>query len=427
MSPPPTSPPPRRAAFAFVFVTVLLDMLALGAIVPVLPGLIASFYGGDVSWAARVYGLFGTVFALMQFVASPVLGALSDRVGRRPVILLSNLGLGLDYILMALAPTVLWLFVGRVISGITAASVSTAFAYIADSTPPERRARAFGLIGAAFGVGFVVGPALGGYFGSFDPRLPFWIAAALSLLNAAYGFFVLPESLPPGQRTAFRWRKANPLGSLTFLRAHRALLGLGSVSFLGSLAHGVLPSVFVLYAGHRHGWDERVIGLTLAGVGACSMVVQGGLVGPAVRRFGEVRTLLVGLSCGALGMAIYGLAPSERVFWIGVPVMALWGLAGPSTQALMSRRVSPGAQGQLQGANGSLMGLANLISPWLFTGVFALFISERAPLQLPGAPFLLAAALLLLAAGVAAVAVRRAGPAAGAGVQPHEGAPAASR
>ena len=232
-----TSSPHRRAAFAFVFITVLLDMFALGVIIPVLPNLIEDFMGGNTAKAATIYGIFGTVWALMQFICSPILGTLSDRFGRRKVILLSNVGLGLDYVLMALAPTIGWLFVGRVISGITAASVSTAGAYIADVTPPEQRAAKFGLLGAAFGFGFVVGPALGGVLGDIDPRLPFWVAAGFSLANAMYGLFVLPESLPVEKRSAFSWRKANPIGALRLLRSHRELWGLASVGFLSNLAH----------------------------------------------------------------------------------------------------------------------------------------------------------------------------------------------
>ena len=241
----------NRAAQAFIFVTVALDVLAMGIVIPVLPKLVEAFLGGNTARAAEVFGVFGTVWSLMQFVCSPVLGVLSDRFGRRPVILLSNFGLGFDYILMALAPTVRWLFVGRVISGITGASFTTAGAYIADVTPPEKRAAGFGMIGAAWGLGFVLGPALGGLLGEVSPRLPFWVAAGMTLLNAMYGLFVLPESLPPERRRAFSWRRANPVGSLTLLRSHHELFGLAGVNILYFLAHQALPSVFVLYTGYR--------------------------------------------------------------------------------------------------------------------------------------------------------------------------------
>ncbi|MGH6931793.1 MAG: TCR/Tet family MFS transporter [Dongiaceae bacterium] len=388
---------PRRAALAFIFITVMLDMLALGMIIPVLPRLVMDFVGGDTASASKIYGLFGTAWALMQFLFQPLAGALSDRVGRRPVVLLSNLGLGLDYVLMALAPNLIWLFIGRIISGITAASFSTAGAYIADVMPPEKRAGGFGMIGAAFGIGFVLGPAFGGLLGGMDPRLPFWVAAGFSLANLLYGYFILPESLPRERRASLTLGRANPLGSLKLLRRHRELLGLALVHFLYNLAHHSLPSVFVLYAFYRYGWDERIVGLTLAGVGVCAMVVQGGMIRPVVTWIGERWTLLFGLLFGAAGFAIYGLAESGLVFWIGVPVMSLWGLSSPAAQAIMTRRVQPTEQGQLQGALSSIMGITGLIGPGLFTFAFAQFIGPEADWHLPGAPFLLAAALLIAA------------------------------
>ena len=390
----------RRPALIFIFVTVLLDMLALGMMIPVLPKLVVAFQAGDSAAAAETFGLFGTVWALMQFVCSPIQGALSDRFGRRPVILLSNLGLGLDYVLMALAPNLGVLLIGRVISGICAASISTSFAYIADVMPPDKRAGGFGIVGTAFGVGFVLGPAVGGLIGGIDLRLPFWGAAGLSLLNFLYGLLILPESLPIERRVPFAWRRANPVGALILLRAHRRLLGMAGVSFLQNLAHIALPSVFVLYASYRYGWDERAVGLALAAVGVCSAIVQGGLVRPIVARAGERRAMLIGLGFGALGFAIYGAAPTGALFCIGVPVMALWGLTGPSIQALMTRRVSPSEQGRLQGALSSLQGVAGLLGPGLFTLTFARAIAAGGSWQLPGAPFLLAA--LLLAAGMIA-------------------------
>jgi DHA1 family tetracycline resistance protein-like MFS transporter len=393
--------PPRRAAVAFIFVTIVLDMLALGMVIPVLPKLVEGFLSGDTVRASQMFGLFATAWALMQFLFSPVLGALSDRYGRRPVVLLSNFGLGLDYILMALAPNIAWLFVGRVISGITAASIATSFAYIADVTPPEKRAARFGLMGAAFGLGFILGPALGGVIGAFDPRAPFWVAAALSLINAMYGLFVLPESLPKERRAAFEWRRANPVGSLILLRSHPELMGLAAVNFLANLAHVVLPTVTVLYATWRYGWDNSVMGLTLAAVGACSVVVQGGVIGPFVKRFGERAALIVGLLAGAAGFAIYGLAETAAAFWAGIPVMAIWGLSGAAVQGLMTRRVSPSEQGRLQGANASVQGIANLIGPEIFALTFAYAIGGGRHWQLPGAPFLLAALMLVAAAVLA--------------------------
>ena len=393
---------PRRAAVAFIFVTILLDMFALGVIMPVLPKLVESFLDNDTASAARVFGLFGTAWALMQFFFSPILGALSDRFGRRPVVLLSNFGLALDYVLMALAPSLMWLFVGRLISGITSASISTAFAYIADITPPQRRAAVFGKVGAAFGAGFILGPAIGGLLGGMDPRLPFWVAAGLSFANTLYGLLILPESLAKELRTPFRWRSANPVGALKLLRSNGVLAGLSVVNFIAQLAHVVLPSTFVLYATFRYGWDQKTVGLTLAMVGICAMVVQGAAIGPMVKRFGERNALLLGLGCGAVGFLIFGVAPTGRLFWLGIPVMALWGVAGAATQGLMTQLVSPDQQGQLQGATTSVQSVSQLVGPFLFTLTFAYFIGSRAPLIMPGAPFLLACALLVLALVIAA-------------------------
>ena len=397
----PTAPGPRRAAFAFVFVTVLLDMFAIGIIIPVLPKLVEDFMGGNTARAAIVYGVFGTAWALMQFLFSPMLGSLSDRFGRRPIILLSNFGLGLDYILMALAPSIRWLFVGRVISGITAASVSTAGAYIADVTPPAERAAKFGLLGAAFGAGFVIGPALGGVLGGISPRLPFWVAAGLSLANGMYGLFVLPESLKREQRMPFSWRKANPVGALKLLRSHHELWGLAGVTFLSNLAHVALPSVAVLYMSYRYNWDINQVGLLLAGVGVCSIIVQGFLVGRVVKAIGERQTILVGLVSGAIGFTIQAMAPNGAVYAVGVVVMSLWGLMGPALQGWMTRLVSPSEQGQLQGANSSLLGISALIGPMLFTYTFSTFIAAHRDWHLPGAPFLLSAILLVSSLAVA--------------------------
>jgi DHA1 family tetracycline resistance protein-like MFS transporter len=387
----------RGAALVFIFITVVVDVLALGIIIPVLPKLVEGFLGGDTAQAAKIFGLFGTVWALMQFIFSPVLGALSDRFGRRPVILISCFGLGLDYIFMALAPTLWWLFAGRVISGITAASYPTAGAYIADVTPPEKRAAGFGMIGAAWGVGFVMGPALGGLLGDVNPRLPFWAAAGLTLLNALYGLFVLPESLAPESRKAFSWRRANPVGSLALLRSHPELLGLSSVNFIYMLAHQVLPSVFVLYAGFRYGWDAPTTGLTLTVVGIFNIIVQAGLVKRIVTRFGERRALLAGLVCGGVGFAIFGLAPTGGAFLGALPIFAFMGLFGPAAQGLMTRHVGPSEQGQLQGANSSIIGITGLIGPGLFTLTFASFIGPHRDWRLPGAPFLLATLLMAMA------------------------------
>jgi DHA1 family tetracycline resistance protein-like MFS transporter len=400
------SHPPRRAAIVFIFVTVVMDVVAMGIVIPVLPKLIESFEGGDTSSAARTYGIFMTAWGLMQFLFMPVIGALSDRFGRRPVILVSCFGLGCDYFLMALAPSLEWLFVGRVINGITAASFGTAYAYIADVAPPESRAASFGVVGAGFGLGFVLGPALGGLLGQVDPRLPFWAAGFMAILSAMYGYFILPESLPKDKRAPFKWKKANPVGSLVLLRSHPELSGLAVALFLAQFAHVVLPSVTVLYMSYRYGWSELQVGLALAAVGLSSMIVQGALVKPIVKRIGERRALVVGLAFGAAGFAIYGLAPRGDIFLIGIPVMGLWGLFTPALLALMTRHVSASEQGQLQGANSSLAAIAGLFGPATFSLVFASFIGARATLHLPGAPYLLACVLLLASGAIAWAATR---------------------
>ncbi|HKP93124.1 MAG TPA: TCR/Tet family MFS transporter [Chthoniobacterales bacterium] len=390
----------RKAAVIFIFITVMLDMLALGLIMPVLPKLVLNFLGNDAPKAAKVFGIFGTVFALMQFLFSPMLGVLSDRFGRRPIVLLSNLGLGLDYVVMALAPTLGWLFVGRAISGITAASINTGTAYVADVVEPEKRAGAFGMIGAAFGVGFVLGPALGGLLGNSDPRLPFWVAAGLSLANALYGFFVLPESLPLERRKPFTLRRANPVGSLVLLRSHPELFRLATILFIGYVAHEVF-NVWALYTIFRYAWREGTVGLSLALVGLCSIVILIWIVPAMVSNFGERRTFYIGQFFGALGMVFAGLAWTGLFFFLSIPVMMLWTISTPAAQGMMTRRVSESEQGELQGAIGSLCSLAWIIGPGVFTFTFAYFIDPQRGWQAPGAPWYLGAFLLFIAMAMA--------------------------
>jgi DHA1 family tetracycline resistance protein-like MFS transporter len=397
----------RPAALGFIFVTVLLDLLAFGIVIPVLPRIVQSLLAGNTMRAALVLGIFSTAWAAMQFVFSPLLGALSDAFGRRPVILISLLGLGLDYMVIALAPSLAWLFVGRILSGITAASFTTASAYIADVTAPEQRAAGYGMLGAAFGLGFVLGPALGGVLGSIEPRLPFWVAATLCLLNAAYGAFVLPESLPRAQRVPLTIARANPFGALSLLRARRGLSGVAAVAFLFYLANEVLPAVFVLYAGFRYGWSEIEVGAALALMGVAGVIVQGGLTGPVIRRLGERRTLFIGLALGAAGFATYGLARSGPMFLLGIPLMALWGLAGPAAQSIMTQSVAASEQGRLQGALNAVRGVSGLIGPGLFALLFAASIHTGSGWQYPGAAFLLAAALLAAASFFAWSVTRR--------------------
>jgi DHA1 family tetracycline resistance protein-like MFS transporter len=380
---------------------VALDMLALGVMVPVMPKLVIQLEGGDIALAAGATGVFSVAWNAMQFLFSPLLGAASDRFGRRPIVLLSNLGLGLDYVLMALAPNLGWLFAGRVISGITAASFSTATAYIADVSTEEQRASRLGMVGAAFGLGFIVGPAVGGFLGDISLRLPFWVAAGLSLANAAYGFFILPESLPPERRGKLDWSKANPLGSLDLLRSEPVLLGLSLVIFLDYFAHESLPSCFVVYTDYRYHWSAREVGLVLAVVGVTTTIVQAVLVGPAVRALGERAALLVGQTFGAIGFAFYGAASTGKGFVSGVVLASLWGLAAPAMQSLMTRRVDPTHQGRLQGALSSLRGIGGMVAPVVFTQAFATAIRPDSPFPVPGAPYLLASAMVIASVAVA--------------------------
>jgi len=397
----------RRAALVFVFVTVTIDILAFGVIIPVLPHLIQQMVGGSIAAASVWSGIFSTVFALTQFVSTPIQGALSDRFGRRPVILISCFGLGLDFMLMALAQTLPLLFIGRIISGITASSFSTANAYIADVTPPEKRGAAFGMLGAAFGIGFVIGPAVGSLLSTFGTRAPFWGASALAVCNVLYGLFVLPESLKPEDRTpTFEWRTATPWGSILNLRRYPHVFGLAIVNFLDNTAHYVLPSTFVLYADYRYHWGERTVGYVLAAVGVCSAIVQAVLAGPVMKRLGERRTLIVGMTFGVVGFAIYGAASTGLGFMIGIPIMSLWGLAAPASQALMSRQVNASEQGRLQGAIASLGSLAGIFAPFVFASLFAAVIGTHADLQQPGAAFYLSALLVFAATVVAWSATR---------------------
>ncbi|MGO1003520.1 TCR/Tet family MFS transporter [Lysobacter sp. CA196] len=385
----------RRAALVFIFITVLIDVLSFGLIIPVLPHLIEGFVGGDTAKAAYWVGLFATVFALIQFVFSPIQGSLSDRYGRRPVILISCLGLGLDFILMAVANTLPLLLIGRIISGITAASFTTANAYVADVTPPEQRAKSFGLIGAAFGVGFVIGPVLGSQLGAIDMRLPFWFAAGLALLNFMYGWFVLPESLPPEKRTArFDWAHANPFGSLMLLKRYPQVFGLAAVVFIANMAHYVYPSIFVLFAGYQYQWGLDKVGWVLAVVGVFNIIVNVALIGRMVAWLGERRTLLFGLACGVIGFIVYGSADTGTIFLLGLPISALWAMAAPATQALVTRQVGAHEQGRIQGALMSLVSLAGVVGPAIFASSFGYFIGKSAPIHLPGAPWYIAAALL---------------------------------
>jgi MFS transporter, DHA1 family, tetracycline resistance protein len=385
----------RKPALVFIFITLFLDVLGIGLIVPILPKLIEDFEGGDVARAAGTAGLLMALYSLMQFLFSPLIGSLSDRFGRRPVILASLLGSGLDYILLALAPSLSWFVIGRIISGFMGASFTAGAAYIADVSPPEKRAQSMGIIGAAFGLGFIAGPAIGGLLGHYGLRVPFWVAAALTLVNWLYGLFVLPESLQPENRRAFSWSRANPLGALAALRQYPVVLGLAGVWFLLSLAHQVLPSTWVLYTGHR--WGTRETGLSLALVGVMAAVVQGGLTRRIIPWLGERRAVIYGILIGAAGFIGYGLATSGWMIYVIIVLASVAGIQNPAVQGIISNSVAANEQGAVQGALTSLASVAGILGPPLVTGMFGYFISPQAPANLPGAAFFLCALLQLLA------------------------------
>ena len=396
----------------FILITVFIDVLGIGIIVPILPELIKEFTGGSTALAGRWFGVLAATYAVTQFFFAPVLGALSDRVGRRPVILIALFGLGIDYIIMGLAPSIGWLFVGRLVAGVMGASITTANAYIADVSEPEVRARNFGFVGVAFGLGFIFGPAIGGLLGGIDLRLPFFAAAGLALVNALYGIFVLPESLPPEKRDAFRWEKANPVGSLAVLRSYPLVAGLAVSFVFVILAQRGLETVWVLYTGHKFGWDELANGLSLALVGLMAVIVQGGLVQPVIKRIGERRAVRGGLVVAVFTYLGYGLATQGWMLIAFIIFGSIGGIAGPALQSLVAGAVEPRDQGKVQGGLQSLMSLTSILSPLIFTaGLFSYFTSATAPVQLPGAPFLLGA-VMYAAAFVVVVRLFRRIPAA---------------
>ncbi len=391
----------RNAAIGFIFVTILLDVIGFGIIIPVMPKLISDLKQVDISTAAK-YGSYLTVaYAVTQFVFAPILGNLSDKYGRRPVLLFSLFGFGIDYLFLALAPTYGWLFLGRVIAGITGASFSTAAAYIADISLPENRAKNFGMIGAAFGLGFIIGPLLGGLLSSFGQRIPFYAAAALALLNWAYGFFVLPESLAKENRRAFNWKRANPVGTLMHLRKFPSVTGLiVSVLLLQIAAHAVMSN-WNYFTIHRFSWNEKMVGISLAVVGILVAAVQGGLTRFINPKIGNEKSLYAGLILYSTGMLLFGLANVSWMMFVFLIPYCLGGIAQPAIQAIMAGKVPPNAQGELQGALTSLMSLAAIIGPLIMNNLFFYFTHSEAPVYLPGAPFFLGALLMGASAVIA--------------------------
>ena len=386
---------PGKRALVFVLVTVLLDTMGFGVIIPVTPELIMELTGEGLSRAAVYGGWLGFIYAALQFLFAPILGNLSDRFGRRPVLLYAVASLGIDYIVMGLAPTIRWLFISRAVAGIAGASFTPAHAYIADVSPPEKRAQSFGMMGAAFGAGFILGPALGGLLGELGPRAPFFAAAGLSLLNFIYGYFVLPETLDPSRRRSFDWRRANPVGTLIQIRKHPVVLGLLAVVFLWQIAHQVMPSTWSFYTMYKFGWTGALVGGSLAFVGAIMVLGQSTLPRVVIPRLGERRTAMIALAVGGLGYAGYAFASQGWMMFAWLITWLLGALTMPSIQALMSHRVAADSQGELQGAVGSLHSLSAIIAPPLMTQMFRFFTADDAPIHFPGAPFLLSSGLAL--------------------------------
>lgn len=401
---------PQTPAIGFIFVTFVLGVLGFGLLIPVLPNLVTQFQGGDVALGAHAFGALIGCFALTQFFCAPILGALSDRFGRRRVILLALAGTSIDYVVMGLAPSLPWLFVARIISGMTAGMVAAGYAYVADVTPPDRRAQNFGLLGAAFGLGFVIGPAVGGLLGAINLRLPFFAAAGLAALNWLYGAFVLPESLAPENRRPFSWKRANPIGALLALKKLPAVRPLITAGFLAMLAKLAIQSGWVLYTGYRYGWSTGQIGLSLAVVGVMGVLVQGVLVRNVVPWLGEHRTILCGLVLSGFTQLLFGLAPAGWMIYALIPIGTLGSLAEPAMQGVISRHVAPDQQGAVQGALSGLNSLAGVIAPPVAAWSFGFCISSHHTWKLPGVAFFESAVLIGTAAFIAWICVRRLEP-----------------
>lgn len=385
----------KKAALGFIFVTLLLDVIGFGIIIPVMPKLIEELIHGDLSAASRWGGWLTFAFAIMQFVCAPVLGNLSDKYGRRPVLLFSLFGFGIDYLLLAVAPTIGWLFVGRIIAGITGASFTTASAYIADISAPAERAKNFGMIGAAFGLGFIIGPVIGGLLGSMGPRVPFIAAAVLSLMNWLYGYFVLPESLSRENRRSFSWKRANPVGSLIHLRKYPALGGLIVSLVLIYIAGHSVQSTWAFFNMEKFKWDEKMVGISLGVVGLLVALVQGGLIRVVNPRLGNEKSIYVGLAFYTIGLILFAFAWQGWMMFAFLIPYCVGGICGPALQAVISNHVPSNEQGELQGALTSLMSATTIIGPPVMTNLFAHFTGHDAPVYFPGAPFLLGAVLML--------------------------------
>lgn len=386
----------KSAAIGFIFITLLIDITGWGIIIPVVPKLIEELIQADVSEAAKYGGWLSFAYAFIQFVFSPLVGNLSDKYGRRPVILLSLFGFSVDYIFLALSPTIWWLFVGRIIAGITGASVTTASAYIADISTDEDRAKNFGLIGAAFGIGFIIGPVLGGVLGHYGSRVPFYAAAALCLINFVYGYFILPESLPKENRRALDWKRANPIGSFKFLKKHPEISGLTTALILIYIGGHAVQSNWSFYTMYRFGWDERMIGISLGVVGLMVGLVQGLLIRWINPKLGDQKSVLYGLLLYAIGMLLYAFSSEGWMMLVFTVPYCLGGICGPALQSIITKNIPSNEQGELQGALTSLMSATSIIGPPLMTQLFYYFTHKNAPFLFPGAPFFLAFLLFLI-------------------------------
>ena len=400
------APMKRNPALAFIFVTLLIDMLGGGLLVPILPGFISHVSHLPMDRAARHYGLLMSLYGAMQFLFAPVFGALSDRFGRRPVLLLSLLFTGLDYVIMALAPSLAWLYVGRVLSGITGASFTTASAYIADVSPPEKRAQNFGIIGAAFGIGFIIGPAAGGFLGAITERLPFWTAAALALANFLYGWFILPESLKVENRRRFSWKEANPVGAMFVLGKYPVVWGLTGALVASNLGMQCLNSTWVLFTTARFGWDVRQNGICMATFGLISLVYQVGLARLVLPKLGDRRTMLMGMAIGTLEYLGYALSTQGWMIYVIMMIGGFGFLAGQATQGLLSRQVKEDEQGTLQGALSSLASITGIAGPIIGSNLFSFFTSPARDFKIPSAPFFLSVLLNIVALCIALRALR---------------------
>ena len=390
-----------NAALGFIFVTVLVDVIGLGIIIPIVPQLIENLTGLGINEASKYGGFLVFAFALMQFIFSPILGALSDQFGRRPILLLSLFGLGLDYILHAFAPTIAWLFAGRIIAGIMGASFTTATAYIADISTPEKRSQNFGLIGAAFGLGFIIGPIIGGVASKWGTNVPFLIAAGLTLLNVIYGYFILPESLSIENRRAFNWKRANPIGSLKHLKKYPVVSGLIVSLLLLFIASHAVQSNWTYYTMYKFHWTPEIVGYSLAVVGLLIAFVQGFLIRKVIPKYGENKTIYAGMAFYILGLLLFGLAPTGWMMFLFLVPYCLGGIAGPALQGIISKQVPDNEQGALQGALTSLMSLTAIIGPLVMNNLFAYATNKNSLFYLPGASFYLGAILMIIAAFLA--------------------------